>query len=206
MEQYKQGAFFSYEFVGQNSWNGYERNCLFANIGNGQFTDVARPTGSDCIKDCRGVGIADLNGDGKLDLAINNNNATPTIYLNSLTKTGRYIEMKLVGTRSNRDAIGARVQLTVAGKTMTRQVEAGSGYASEVMLPVHFGLGEATRIDSVEITWPSGLVQRLDGSRLDPFIGRMARVEEGNDSITDAATARAPHAMASRYKAKRGAS
>jgi hypothetical protein len=185
VNQYKQGAFFSYEFVGENSWNGYERKCLFANAGNGQFIDVARPIGGDSIKDGRGVAIADFNGDGKLDIVINNNNSTPTIYVNNLRNVGKSIEMKLVGTRSNSDAIGARVRLTVGGKTMTRQVEAGSGYASESMLPVHFGLGDANRIDSVEITWPSGLVQRFGQSELDRFIGRIAWVEEGNNLVAE---------------------
>src|SRR5437762_1697866 len=84
---------------------------------------------------------SDFNGDGKLDMVINNNNATPTIYMNNLKNVGKCIEVKLVGTESNHDAIGARVRLSVAGKTLTRQVEAGSGYASEAMLPLHFGLG-----------------------------------------------------------------
>jgi hypothetical protein len=185
VNQYKQGAFFSYEFIGENSWNGYERKCLFANAGNGQFIDVARPIGADSIKDGRGVAIADFNGDGKLDIVINNNNSTPTIYLNNLRSVGKSIEIKLVGTHSNSDAIGAMVRLTVGGKTMTRQVEGGSGYASESMLPVHFGLGGANRIDGVEITWPSGLVQRFGQSQLDRFIGRLAWIEEGNDLIAE---------------------
>ena len=111
--------------------------------------------------------MADYNGDGKLDLIINNNNAAPTIYLNALKNVGRCIEMKLVGTRSNRDAVGARVRLGVAGKTLTRQVEAGSGYASEAMLPIHFGLADAANIESVEITWPDGFVQQFKGAQLD---------------------------------------
>jgi hypothetical protein len=202
--QYKQGAFFSYEFVGENSWNGYERKCLFANVGDGQFVDVARPTGSDSIKDGRGVAVADYNGDGKLDLIINNNNAAPTIYLNALKNVGRCIEMKLVGTSSNRDAVGARVRLGVAGKTLTRQVEAGSGYASEAMLPVHFGLGNAARIESVEITWPDGSVQRFMGSRFDPFIDRMVQIEEGNDQLFEFTPGHAPpHELASMSNAKR---
>ena len=93
--------------------------------------------------------------------------------------------MKLAGTRSNRDAIGARVRLSAGGKTMTRQVEAGSGYASEAMLPIHFGLGNAIKIDSAEITWPSGLVQMLRGEQLDGFIDRMVRIEEGSDHLAD---------------------
>ena len=202
MDQYKQGAFFSYEFVGENSWNGYERKCLFANVGGGQFVDVARPTGSDSIKDGRGVAIADYNGDGKLDLIINNNNSAPTIYLNALKNAGSCIEMKLVGTRSNRDAIGALIRMSVGGKTLTRQVEAGSGYASEAMLPVHFGLGEATAIESMEITWPNGFVQRFKGAELAPFIDRMVRVEEGSDRLAEVTAAHATSALVSISKTR----
>ena len=111
--------------------------------------------------------------------------------------------MKLVGTRSNRDAVGARVRLGVAGKKLTRQVEAGSGYASEAMLPVHFGLGDAARIESVEITWPDGFVQRFTGERFDPFIDRMVQIEEGNDHLAEFTAAPAPpHVVASMSNAK----
>ena len=178
MKQYKQGAFFGYNFVGENSWNGYERKCLFANVGNGQFMDVARPTGSDGIKDGRGVAIADFNGDGQLDLVINNNNGAPTLYLNEVRKSGNSVIMKLEGTRSNRDAIGAQVRVTIAGKTLMRQVEAGSGFASEMMLPVHFGLGSATRIEAVEIKWPSGLVQKFDGAQTGGWINSRVHIKE----------------------------
>jgi len=178
VKQYKQGAFFGYNFVGENSWNGYERKCLFANVGNGQFMDVARPTGSDGIKDGRGVAIADFNGDGQLDLVINNNNGAPTLYLNEVRKSGNSVIMKLEGTRSNRDAIGAQVRVTIAGKTLMRQVEAGSGFASEMMLPVHFGLGSATRIEAVEIKWPSGLVQKFDGAQTGGWINGRVHIKE----------------------------
>lgn len=183
MDKYKQGFFFSNEFLGDNSWNGYEHNCLFANVGEGMFMDVARPTGSDCVKDSRGVAIADFNSDGRLDLVINNNNETPVFYLNNLKQSGNAVVMQLVGTRSNRDAIGAQVRLRAGGKTMTRQVEAGSGYASEGMFPVHFGLGAADRIDFVEIKWPSGTVQRIEGASLSAALGvnRRVRITEGSE-------------------------
>jgi len=126
--------------------------------------------------------VADFNNDGRLDLVMNSNNETPVLYLNNLKKVGNSIELKLVGTRSNRDAIGARVRLTANGKTMTRQVEAGSGYASQMMLPLHFGLGNATRVDSIEICWPSGDVQHLDGDQLTSMMKdkRQIRIEEGS--------------------------
>ncbi|MCA1593863.1 MAG: ASPIC/UnbV domain-containing protein [Acidobacteria bacterium] len=192
VDKYKQGFFFSHEFVGENSWNGYEHNCFFANVGGEKFMDVARPTGSDCVKDSRGVGVADFDGDGRLDMVINNNNETPTLYLNNLRKSGNAVELKLVGTRSNRDAVGARVRLTASGKTMMRQVEAGSGYASEAMLPVHFGLGNAERIDAVEITWPSGIQQRFEGESLGAAFGvnRLIRIEEGTDTSRGVTVAR----------------
>lgn len=186
MKQYKQGVFFSDNFVGENSWNGYERKCLFANVGNGEFMDVARPTGTDGIKDGRGVAVADFNGDGKLDLLINNNNAAPTLYLNNVKRSGNSVVIKLEGSakelegsmHSNRDAIGAQVRLTIAGKTMMRQVEAGSGFAAEGMLPVHFGVGNATSIEAVEISWPSGLVQKFDNTQTREWLNSDVDIKE----------------------------
>jgi len=186
VKQYKQGAFFSYNFVGENSWNGYERKCLFANLGNGQFVDVARPTGADGIKDGRGVAVADFNGDGKLDLVINNNNMSPTLYLNEVKRSGNAVEMKLEGKMpSNRDAIGAQVLLTIGGKTLMRQVEAGSGFAAEGMRPIHFGLGSAAKIEAVEIRWPSGLVQKFDSKQTDGWINSQVHITEGAQPATE---------------------
>ena len=157
------------------------------------------------------MAVADFNGDGRLDLVMNNNNETPVLYLNNLKKSGNAVELKLVGTRSNRDAIGACVRLTAGGKTMMRQVEAGSGYASQMMLPVHFGLGAADKVEAVEICWPSGLVQRIEGESLTAALGvnRMVRVEEGRDLSDGAGAARAltrPATLVNAaYKGGRGA-
>lgn len=119
---------------------------------------------------------------------INNNNARPTVYLNRLGATGNWIRLGLGGgPGSGRDAIGARVRLTVAnadgkaGKTMTRWVEAGSGYAAQSAFDVHFGLGDAEALAAVEIAWPSGRVERLEGEQLTARVGginRRIRIEE----------------------------
>ena len=178
--------------MGENSWNGYEHNCLFTNVGGGQFVDTARPTGADGIGDGRGVAIADLDGDGRLDLAINNNNAAPTIYLNRSAMEHDWLAVEVVGNgrTSSRDAVGARVALTLAaadggaGKTMTRWVEAGSGYAAQSAYPVHFGLGRAAALHALEVTWPSGETLRLTGAELEALgSNRVLRVEEGSSEI-----------------------
>ncbi len=166
--------------MGENSWNGYEHNCLFANRGGGRFLDVARPTGADGTRDGRGVAVVDLDGDGRLDLVINNNHAPPTVYLNRVAGAGNWLALDLVGTASNRDAVGARVRLTAGGRTLTRQVEAGSGYASQSARVLHFGLGRAERVEAVEIAWPSGRLERLAGPEAEGLgINRTVVVEEG---------------------------
>jgi enediyne biosynthesis protein E4 len=116
---------------------------------------------------------------------MNTNNETPVLYMNNLKKVGNSVELKLVGTESNRDAIGACVRVTAGGKTMMRQVEAGSGYASQMMLPLHFGIGKADHVDAVEIRWPSGRVQHLEGQELAAMMkgSRQVRIEEGSDSL-----------------------
>ncbi len=130
------------------------------------------------------MAVADLDADGLLDLVINNNHAPPTIYLNR-GDPGRWLRLALVGRASNRDAIGAEIRLAAGGRTLLRQVEAGSGYASQHMLPVHFGLGGAERVESIEIRWPSGHVDRWAGDSLAEILGpggelnRTLRLEEG---------------------------
>jgi enediyne biosynthesis protein E4 len=177
--------------------------------------DVARPTGADSAKDGRGVAIADFDGDGRLDIVINNNDETPTLYINNLRRSGNAVELKLVGAvgdddihvRSTRDALGAVVRLTAGGVTMTRQVEAGSGYASESMRPLHFGLGGADHVDSIEITWPGGRVQRIEGESLKSLgVNRLMTIEEGGEPSGFVALTRPPSRPATLAGTPRGGS
>lgn len=154
----RQGQFLN---IGQHSLNGYERNCLFRNNGDGTFTDVAYVNVADRIEDGRGLSIFDYDLDGQPDLLLRNYRQ-PAQLLRNRGGARHWIEIKLVGTRSNRDAVGARVRLRTAGGLQTRQVSAGSGYVSAQSLVQHFGLG-AERHVTVEIAWPSGARTTLSG-------------------------------------------
>jgi enediyne biosynthesis protein E4 len=140
--------------------------------------------GADADTDGRGVGVGPLKGDGRIDVVMSNNNAPPTVYANRLRCAGHWTRMTLTGRSGNRDAIGAVVRLTVkrpdgTAKTMTRQVEAGSGYASQSDFAVHFGLGPATAVEAVEVLWPGGDRQVFRGAELDGLVDRAVRLVEG---------------------------
>ena len=167
ISRYKRGFYFSPSFVGDHSWNGFENNLLFESIGNKRFSDVARAIGVDEIRDSRAVAIADLNLDGKLDLVIQNNNETPTIYLNNSIESGRHLQVKLVGdSQINRDAIGTRVTVEYidqngVGKRVVRWVEAGNGHSSQSQSSLHFGFGGCRSLSLLAIQWPDGSTNKI---------------------------------------------
>lgn len=146
--------------IGQHSLNGYERNCLFRNNGDGTFSDTSRPNGADRVEDGRGLSVFDYDQDGFVDIVLRNY-AQPAQLLRNRGGKGHWLEIKLVGTESNRDAVGARLTLVAGGKRQVREVHAGSSYLSASSLVQHFGLGDDIAVDSLEIRWPSGRVTRL---------------------------------------------
>jgi hypothetical protein len=160
--------------IGQNSLNGYERNCLFRNNGDGTFTDVAYVNRADRIEDGRGLSIFDYDADGSLDIALRNYKQ-PAQLLRNTGGEGHWLQLKLIGARSNRDAVGARITLVAGGRRQTREVHAGSGYLSSSSLIQHFGLGSATRVDSIHVRWPSGQETTLTGVDADQ---RLSLTEE----------------------------
>jgi len=165
--------------IGQHSLNGYERNCLFRNNGDGTFTDVAYVNDADRVEDGRGLSVFDYDGDGQQDLLMRNYRQ-PAELLRNLGGGGHWIEIALVGVRSNRDAVGARVALLTGQGWQTREVSAGSGYVSGQSLVQHFGLGDGRAAGAVEIRWPSGARTNLPQLAADR---RYVVVEGGSDVI-----------------------
>jgi hypothetical protein len=141
--------------VGENSLNGFERNLLFWNLGGGRFADVGYLTSSNRVEDGRGVAVADFDRDGRLDLVVQNLEK-PAVLLMGRGEAGHWLQVRLEGTLSNRDAIGAIVTIEAGGRRQVRQVAAGSGFLSTSSPVLHFGLGDALQVDSLEIRWPSG--------------------------------------------------
>jgi ASPIC/UnbV protein/VCBS repeat protein len=165
--------------IGNMTWSGYQKKKLFRNLGTLAFKEMAADAGVDNDRDGRGIGAGDFDNDGRLDLYQTNANQESLLYRNVSVGTGHWIELKLTGTKSNRDAIGARVTLKLGGTTLIREVDGGNGYAGQSSERLHFGLGAATKIDSLEIRWPSGRVEKLNA----PPIDRIVKIREGEGAV-----------------------
>jgi len=136
---------------------------LFLNGGKGTFREVAADAGEgfDRPKVGRGLAYGDFDRDGDLDLLITTNNGPAYLYRNDQLAGNRSIRFQLVGTKSNRDAIGATVRIFAGGMAQSRVVKGGSSYLSQSELPVTFGVEKHDRIDRVVIDWPSGQTQEF---------------------------------------------
>jgi hypothetical protein len=113
--------------------------------------------------------VADFNGDGRLEIVTNNFNDRPYFFANVFPRKN-YLELRLTGTRSNRDAIGALAHLWVGKTVMVRQVNPAGGYLAQSSKVLHFGLGDASGVDSVQIRWPRGAMQTLSRPRINTLI------------------------------------
>jgi hypothetical protein len=131
---------------------------LFLNNGKGSFRDIAAEVGGgfEQPKVGRGLAYGDFDRDGDLDLLLTTNNGPAYLYRNDQLGGNRSIRFRLVGTKSNRDAIGATVRIVSGDLSQSRMVKSGSSYLSQSELPVTFGLEKRNRVESVVITWPSG--------------------------------------------------
>jgi enediyne biosynthesis protein E4 len=192
--EYKTGAFFDPKHFGRLSWHGWERNRHLRNDGpdaSGKvtFREIGTPAGTDLLTNSRGVAVADFWNRGALDIAVAASADRHALLRNEVGSHRHWLEVELVGTRSNRDAVGARVTIRANGKQQLREVAAGDGYASQSSLRLHFGLGEAVRIDELTVRWPaSKTVQQFRDVAAD----RIVQVTEGAGLVTRQQRAVAP--------------
>ncbi|HID11639.1 MAG TPA: CRTAC1 family protein [Candidatus Latescibacteria bacterium] len=142
-----------------------ERNLLFHNNGDGAFTEVTGQAGPgmQVEKVSRGAAFGDYDNDGDIDVLVLNMGDMPTLLRNEGGNRNHWIKFRTVGTRSNRDGIGARIWVTAGGLTQMREVYMGSSFLCGNDIRVHFGLGRNTKVDLVRVRWPSGLVEEFRG-------------------------------------------
>jgi Flp pilus assembly protein TadD len=177
-----------------HSWNGNERNVLFLNLGDGRFEDASAVTGLDFRDDGRAFAVFDFDGDGDADLVLHNRTGPQLRLLrNDLANSNHSVALRLTGTKSNRDAIGTRVEVETPGGLQVRYLSCGSGFLSQHSKELVFGLGHHAAAIQVRVRWPSGdlaefsnfraghryfLVEGEREPKEEPFSGLEARGKE----------------------------
>jgi hypothetical protein len=145
--------------IGNMTWSGYQKKKFLRNLDGQTFKEISADAGVDNDKDGRGIGVGDFDNDGRLDFYQSNADQDSLFYRNVTTGAGHWLELKLEGTKSNRDGIGARVTVQTTNRKWIREVDGGNGYAGQSSTRLHFGLGAEDKIVSVQIKWPSGATQ-----------------------------------------------
>ena len=144
---------------------------LFRNLGNGRFEELLGEAGPALAEphNSRGCAFGDFDNDGDLDILIVNLNEPPSLLRNDVAAANHWLKVKLVGTKSNRSAIGARVSVKAGNKTQTQEVQSQSSFLSCNDRRLHFGLGASVRAD-IEIRWPNGISQMLPNIAADQLL------------------------------------
>jgi hypothetical protein len=154
-----------------------EPNSIFRNLANGKFEDVSSAVGPDFQLEAahRGVAFGDLDNDGRIDMVVSVLGGRAKLFRNVSSEHNHWILLNLVGTKSNRMAIGARIHImTEDGHSQWNHVSTAVGYASSSDSRVHFGLGANRGIKEIQIQWPSGIKQELQNVDVD----RVMTIEE----------------------------
>lgn len=155
---------------------------VYRNLGNNRFQDVSAQSGPGVLsaKSSRGCAFGDYDNDGDVDVLVMNMNEPPSLLRNDYISGNRpaannWLKLKLIGTKSNRSAIGARVRVITGGHVQVQEVTSQSSYYSHNDLRLHFGMGASKKADQVEIRWPSGQTETIK----DIVVNQVVRVKEG---------------------------
>jgi len=157
---------------------GYrQRKVVYRNLGDGRFEDVTETLGPPVTtaKAGRGAAFADIDNDGRIDIIVNNVNDTPDLFRTKAPNGRSWLMVKLIGHKSNRSAIGARVRALGGDRVQVQEVRGGGSYYAQNDLRVHFGVGDATRVVRVEVRWPNG----MEETWTDVPVNRILTLEEG---------------------------
>ncbi len=158
-----------------------EPKLMFRNVGHGIFENVSDQLGPDFLlpRVSRGAAIGDFDNDGDLDIIISNNGQAPQLLRNDGGNANHWFQLLLIGTRSNRDAVGARVKVTAGDLVLYDEKKGGMSYQSAQDPRLHFGLGQHTTVEEVEIKWPSGELTKLTNIKSDQILA----IEEGKGLV-----------------------
>ena len=146
-----------------------EPRVLYHNTGNGKYEEVSKNAGPALALAAsgRGLAVGDLWNDGRMSAVITNMSSKPSLLVNQQKYPNHWIAFKTIGTKSNRDGIGAKITMKVGARVFVDEVRSGSSYDSSSDQRVHFGLGTATKVDSVQVRWPSGVVEEFKDVKVD---------------------------------------
>jgi len=157
-----------------------EPRILYHNRGNGTFEDISASAGPGITtaRSGRGLAIGDLWNDGRMSAVVSNMNAPVSLLVNQIRNGNHWIAFKTIGTKSNRDGIGAKIRVKAGARILVDEVRSGSSYDSNNDLRVHFGLGKIEQLEWVEVRWPSGLTEKFSNLRVDTTLS----LKEGSGS------------------------
>ncbi len=167
-----------------------QKNLLFENLGSDDndaftFREISSKLAGGFLKEkvSRGAAFGDYDNDGDIDIFITNISQTPTLLRNDGGNQNNWLMIKTVGAKSNRDGIGARVKVVVGSLSQIKEVKSGSSYLSQNDLRLLFGLGRRTKIDSVVVRWPSGIIQVMENIGVNQILTIIEKLLTNNNSI-----------------------